>query len=51
MRAFAVVIACLVALAAAVPENMMEDRIMRRECVRVPKPVVTLVVQMVRMAD
>lgn len=37
MRAFTLVIACLVALAAAVPENMMEDRIMRRECVRTPK--------------
>ena len=37
MRAFAVVLACLVALAAAVPEHMMEDRIMRRECVRVAR--------------
>lgn len=34
MRAFTVVIACLVAVAAAAPENMMEARIMRRECVR-----------------
>ncbi|KAJ0119188.1 hypothetical protein J7T55_013424 [Diaporthe amygdali] len=32
MRAFALLIACLVAIAAAVPENMMEDRLMRREC-------------------
>lgn len=34
MRAFTVVIACVVALAAAVPENMMETRITRRQCVR-----------------
>ena len=45
MRAFTVVIACLVALAAAVPENMMEDRIMRRECVRGPKLVTTLMIE------
>lgn len=33
MRAFAVVVTCLVAIAVAVPGNMMEDRLMRRECV------------------
>jgi len=37
MRAFAVVMACLIALAAAVPGNMMEDRMMRRQCVRLPR--------------